>query len=336
MADPTRPRLVQWLLDTRPLWPVQKASAKDEVQQLKTVVSLLLCLAVLFVYHDLYSQPQASRALSLLTPAEQDSVLRYYHLRDAKTKLASHLLKHLVIHSLGVPWQLTALSRGEKGKPIFAPSVDHENIILDFNVSHQAGIVCLIAVVGVRGAEVGTDIVCVNERIKQDSEYILKHGFEDWVDIHADVLADSEVEFMKSSIPARSPDLDINAKLRRFYAVWCLREAYVKMTGDALLAPWLKDLEMRDVQVPEAKEGTGSQSLEQGEVVRQFANYLNGKAVTDVKTELTALGAHYMVAGSVRVPREGGDKEMASGLKLGKWLELDLERDVLQVAEASS
>lgn len=35
------PRIVQWLIDTRPLWPVKKAKARDEVQQLKTVVSVL-------------------------------------------------------------------------------------------------------------------------------------------------------------------------------------------------------------------------------------------------------------------------------------------------------
>lgn len=208
-------------------------------------------------------------------------------------------------------------------------------MILDFNVSHQAGIVSLIAAVGFKGVTVGTDVVCVNERLQQDYAHINKYGFDDWVDVHADVLADSEVAFMKSAPVddrSRGAETAIEKRLRRFYSIWCLREAYVKMTGDALLAPWLKELEILDVQSPTAKEGIDTKSLEEGEVVRQFANYFQGKVVTDVRTELTALGMHYMIAGSIRIPKELKD----SGIKLGKWQQLNLEKDILDVAEAAS
>jgi len=33
------PQIVQWFIDTRPLWPVKKGNARDEVQELKAVVS---------------------------------------------------------------------------------------------------------------------------------------------------------------------------------------------------------------------------------------------------------------------------------------------------------
>lgn len=36
------PQIVQWFIDTRPLWPVKKGNARDEVQELKTVVSIHL------------------------------------------------------------------------------------------------------------------------------------------------------------------------------------------------------------------------------------------------------------------------------------------------------
>ncbi|KAG4441593.1 hypothetical protein IFR05_002928 [Cadophora sp. M221] len=308
------PRIVQWFIDTRPLWPVKKANARDEVQQLKTV---------------------ASRALSLLPEAEQTSVLKYYHLKDAKMSLVSHLLKHLIITKCNIPWPCSTISRDEKGKPCFKPGVEDNHVILDFNVSHQAGIVSLIAAVGFKGVAVGTDVVCVNERLQQDYAHINKYGFDDWVDVHADVLADSEVAYMKSAPVddrSRGAETVIEKQLRIFYAIWCLREAYVKMTGDALLAPWLKELEILDVQSPTVKEGIDATSLEEGEVVRQFANYFRGKAVTDVKTELAALGMHYMIAGSIRIPQELKD----SGIKFGKWQQLDLEKDILDVAEAAS
>lgn len=249
--------------------------------------------------------------------------------------LASHLLKHLIITKCNIPWSRSTVSRDPNGKPCFKPTDGADHVIFDFNVSHQAGVVSLIAAVGIKGAQVGTDVVCVNERLQQDYAHISKYGFADWVDVHADVLADSEVEFMKSAPPE---DRKLGAKtmiekqLRRFYAIWCLREAYVKMTGEALLAPWLKELEILDVQSPVAKEGIDASSLEEGEVVRQFANYFQGKAVTDVKTELTALGSHYMIVGSIRIPKELTEARVM----LGQWQQLDLEKDVLRVAEAAS
>lgn len=131
---------------------------------------------------------------------------------------------------------------------------------------------------------------------------------------------------------AMQTDSIIEAKLRRFYAMWCLREAYVKMSGDALLAPWLKELEILDVVAPEVKEGIRDEfSLEKGETIRQFATYMKGKVMRDVKTEMTAMGVHYMMGGSIRVPKE----HQMSDVVFGDWVELDFEKDVLAVAESS-
>lgn len=249
--------------------------------------------------------------------------------------LVSHLLKRLVITKLGVPWSRSTVSRDEKGKPCFKAEGDDRHVAIDFNVSHQAGLVSLIASIGLTGAQVGTDIVCVNERLQQDVSHIREKGFADWVDMHADVLADSEVACVKSAPREDQPPVrgdTLEKQLRRFYAVWCLREAYVKMTGHALLAPWLKKLEILDVQPPAAKEGLAAESLEEGEVVQRFAHRFQGKTVTDVKTELSALGTHYMIAGSIRVPPDVDGAQVA----LGKWQQLDLKRDILDVAEVSA
>lgn len=244
---------------------------------------------------------------------------------------------------------------------------------MDFNVSHQAGIVSLIAVVGVGEkdkVEVGTDVVCWNERLVQDYAHIEKEGFFEWVDIHRDVFAESEISYMKlapvefglnlagfgkdavsrcqrrhetvaltergSPIVVES-NFIIDLKLRRFYANWCLREAYVKMTGEALLAPWLKELEISDVKAPVAKKTTSNlhlssagASLEDGEIERDFTIHFQGKPVTNVKMELVALGEDYMVGGAVRPAAKLGEW----GLRLGKWEHLDLERDILAFAES--
>jgi 4'-phosphopantetheinyl transferase len=295
--------------------------------------------------------------------------LKYYHVKDAKMSLASHLLKHLVVTKYGgVPWSKSTISRDSNGKPYFIPASGSPT--MDFNVSHQAGIISLIASIGfMEKADVGTDVVCANEREKHDYAHIEKSGFFDWVDMHGDVFAESELNHMKlspvsldiealagfakdtvSRCQRRNETLTlkikkgegeektvrvdsntvIDEKLRRFYAMWCLRETYVKMTGEALLAPWLKDLEISNVEAPPpAADHAGEDSLEQGGIARDFQIYFKGKAVTDVKMELVAMGKHYMVGSSVRMPK--GETEWS----IGRWQTLDLGADILPVAESN-
>ncbi|EPE31951.1 4'-phosphopantetheinyl transferase [Glarea lozoyensis ATCC 20868] len=354
------PKIIQWILDTRPLWPVPaKEKKQDEVAELKTV---------------------ASRALALLSDSEQASVLKYYHVRDAKMSLASHLLKHLVISKYcNVPWSKAMVSRTSNGKPCYVPPAKipsmGSHVMFDFNVSHQAGIVSLIAAVGFKNqVDTGTDVVCVNERESRDSEYIQKSGFFDWVDIHGEVFSESEISFMKlgpilpsdlgiegefmgygkdriSRCQRRGGEVAVNVKrgdheeevnvktskvidvkMRRFYAMWCLRESFVKMTGEALLAPWLKELEILDVQAPTVKEGhLTKESLEQGGVQHEFRIIFKGKPVTDVRMELSALGEAFMVGGALRAR----DPDERNAAVMGSWQELDLEEDILKPAESN-
>ena len=66
-------------------------------------------------------------------------------------------------------------------------------------------------------------------------------------------------------------------------------------------------------------------------MVQDFKIYFKGKPVKDVDMELSALGVAYMVGGSVRAAN-GAERPSVA---MGKWLELDLEADVLDVAEAN-
>ncbi|KAK6580456.1 hypothetical protein PZA11_007478 [Diplocarpon coronariae] len=349
------PRIIQWYLDTRPLWPVPNHSnPRDEVQQLKTI---------------------AARELSLLTPQEQDSVLKFYHLRDAKTKLASHLLKHyfVTLFSPSLPWSQSAISRDGMGKPFYRAQAQTQS--LEFNVSHQAGLVSLIGAVGFHSSvDVGTDIVCVNERASHDDAYISAQGFFAWIDMHADVFSPPEVSSMKfgplplkhlfgSLLPERRKArvegygfdmisrcqrpgdvLKLNVsnsggsklnltvkgteilalKKRRFYAYWCLREAYVKMTGEALAASWLKELEISGIRVPLPAPSPKDEDLQDGEVIKNFKILFRDHLVADVVMELAALGQDYMISGAVR--GAGGEVQM------GRWVRVELG-DVVGLAE---
>jgi 4'-phosphopantetheinyl transferase len=285
--------------------------------------------------------------------------------------LASSLLKHFAITKLcGVIWSEAVVSRDSNGKPCYKPKLSGSDSI-EFNVSHQAGLVTIIACVSAPGeVQLGTDIVCVNER--DDYARIEKDGFFYWVDMHSDVFASSETQALKmettqlvlplpegvdfsgyardaiarcqyrnqpvtwkdanGQVRLFEPGVIIETKLRRFYALWCLREAYVKMTGEALLAEWLRELEFRRFRTPcegDSGESTNHSGLELGEVVTEFDIYFKGKKVTGVVIELRALGKDYMLASAAR-PKHAD----LSRVEFSGFTELELERDIYTIAEA--
>ncbi|CAK7562853.1 MAG: hypothetical protein SEPTF4163_000709 [Sporothrix epigloea] len=300
-----QPRLVQWMIDTRPLWP-----EATQTRQLATV---------------------ASRALAaLLSDEERAGVLKYFHVQDAKMALASQLLKHLVVARCPgsdgpVPWQQTVISRDVHGKPVFYRESSGGAQPLIFNVSHQNGLVVLAAVYGGHlgssvdssvdssAFEVGIDVVSPRERRTRDHEMIAEEarrtgagptsGWLHFVDVHADVLSPSEVRYLKT-LTERKDD----QRLRLFYGLWCLREAYVKMTGEALLAEWLAELEFRALRVPDVPSSLwqsaaadGKDSLQQGETVIQHDIRFRGVPVGDsVNMCLRSVGTAYMVCTAVR------------------------------------
>lgn len=208
--------------------------------------------------------------------------------------LGSALLKRLFVHkALGIPWKDIKFARKRDpvhGKPCaLLSSSSTELAPLEFNVSHQAG---LVALVGCKteelNAELGVDIVCVNER--NDYRTIDADGFDAWVDIYSEIFSHEESFDMKyngASFPLLDgtmvtpemlqagrydrcvrrhqklraklntgeektfdSELLIDAKLRRFYTFWCYKEAYIKLDGEALLAQWIPQLEFKNVRAP--------------------------------------------------------------------------------------
>lgn len=283
---------------------------------------------------------QAARALALLNEDERKGVLKYLFVRDAKMSLASHLLKHYAISKLlALPWSSTKITRNSKTKPVYVdPSTGTSPI--DFNVSHQAGLVALVAAAGYGPGEVdvGCDVVCVNEREDRDHKMIEAEGWGSFVDMHADVFAPGEASYLKyqilSAIPgALQPGVsarDKNAfKLRCFYTLWGLREAYVKMTGDALLAPWLKVLEFKNFKPPQPQSGMGAKREDGQDVVRVEDIWFEGEKVEDANVCLRSLGPDYMTCSALRTPKQ---KDLGLGAELGPYEVVEIE-EILEWAE---
>lgn len=285
---------------------------------------------------------------------------------DARMSLASALLKRLYVsQALGIPWHQVKLARRgdpKHGKPCAVLS-NGKSAPIDFNVSHQAGLVALVGWKCTQAddnSQVGVDIVCVNER--DDYRTIDQEGFDGWVDVYEEVFSEDERWDMKfkvdsitlldgriingedigrndrcvkrdiqleATLPSGerhcfNSDLLIEAKLRRFYVFFCYKEAYIKLSGEALLAPWLKQLEFQNVKSPRSgtvarcsTHGTWGQKVDDVEVI------FYGKRVSNVKMSIQAFEENFMIATAIQGP---------SGLVMPSFIKLDLEHDILSVA----
>lgn len=188
--------------------------------------------------------------------------------------------------------------------------------MVDFNVSHQAGLVALVGCAA-SDALIGVDITCVNER--NEKRMIEREGFEDFVNMHEEVFSPADMNAMKSA----SGTLD--EQIRTFYAYWALKEAYVKLEGEALLADWLKETEFRNVTVPPpvSKADVASSEIRKSTIEVWF----RGERQSDVEMFLEPFEDNYLIATAAKKVK---DSKFAGlpGMKV-----LDLENDVLPFAD---
>lgn len=288
--------------------------------------------------------------------------------------LASALLKRLFVHkTLGIPWKAITFGRKrdpKHGKPCaLLPPPLHGPAPVEFNVSHQAG---LVALVGCKteelDAELGVDIVCVNER--NQGTTIDQEGFEAWVDMYAEIFSHEETFDMKYNAPSFplldgtpvtlemlgrhdrcctrgeelsitlpdgsqrtfSSDLLIDAKMRRFYTFWCYKEAYIKLDGEALLANWIPQLEFKHVRAPMPRTPARcSTHGVWGERVSDAEVWFDNDKMGECRMEIQAFEENYMIGVAAKERRWGSG---AAGLPevLTQFTGLHLEEDVMTVA----
>lgn len=159
----------------------------------------------------------------------------------------------------------------------------------------------------------GVDIVCPTERRDRDHQMINTEGWKNFVSIHDEVLSPAEVTSLN-----RLPFKDLDHRLRYFYTLWCLREAYVKMTGEALLAPWLKKVEMRYFTPPE------DAPIDQTEI------WFQGKRLEDVDLDFVNVLDGFMICTATKRDKKGGR------LDIGEYELIDIEEAVAFGEESKS
>jgi len=294
--------------------------------------------------------------LSSLSAEDQEKINRYMRSPDRLMSLASALLKRLFIHrTVRIPWSEVHVSRTPKPhlRPYWEPpSTWTKQGGLEFNVSHQAGMVALL---GCRTPDssppqhvspdgvldpssttlsdscsqirLGIDIACVNEDRRTPSDITSQAKFDDWVDIFSEMFSDRERSDMKTRPPVLRSQMrpqeiseTVAQKLRRFYAYWALKEAYIKMVGEGLMADWLKELEFFNVNAPAAvgiEQWTPSAKVE-----RYMATLFQGSMLEDVEMALVSYEEDFLIATSTRgIGQEANDA-------VAHWTKLDIERDV--------
>ncbi|KAF7713110.1 4'-phosphopantetheinyl transferase [Penicillium ucsense] len=266
--------------------------------------------------------------IDAFSPTEQEAVKRYHFASDRRMSLASQLLKYLFVHhACGVPWDQIVLSRTPKpeGRPYYASKSDTQ---VEFNVSHQASLTILAGVIApsqeqlakqasFQGAvpmppRIGIDITCVNERRKPITTGT---DYSEFISAFTSVFSRQEMGQIQEpfltlrrarqlgladAFPRDDEATMINYGLRIFFSYWALKEAYLKMTGEALLAEWLQELEFSNVippPVPATSPPQGSTAPGHwGTPYSDIKVSKHGKLIEGVRLQLEAFGADYIIA----------------------------------------
>lgn len=297
------PTVFRWLLDVQSLWPSSPGGPESAKATAHWATGV-----------------DATFALQLLAPHERAKVLRFYRPSDARLSLGSCLLKRRAItHTCEISWSEVVISEDSNRKPCYKPK-DSNAKALEFNVSHHGSLVALVGSPG-KSARLGVDIVQINW--ERDYLKVMEVGFEAWANVYEMVFSKREIKDIAGFMPPEQLDSqeEIRAKLRHFYAHWCLKEAYVKMTGEALLFSGIKDLEFRSVQVPlpasQLLQAT-QKTVEWGQRCSEIEIWFRGERVTDVKLEIEAFREDYMIATA----------SSNTDVPLATFKELNIEQDL--------
>ncbi|KAL8731506.1 MAG: hypothetical protein Q9166_003352 [cf. Caloplaca sp. 2 TL-2023] len=297
----------RWVLDVQPEWP-----CSDHIKPGRDA-------AIRWA-----SENDNQSALDLLNAEEREKVLRFYHVRDAKLSLGSQLLKRCaVVRSCHVAWSQAIISKDTNHKPCFVPT-NHTGKQLEFNVSHHGFLVALAGCAD-NNIQIGIDVVQVD--VIKDLPRVEQEGWPSWVKTYEAVFSSREVQDIVTWTPSQTLNEEdtVKAKLRHFYAHWCLKESYVKMTGEALMAPWLQDMEFRNVREPRSASELPDIHFtnDWGETISDVEIWHHGKKVTDVKLELQAFRDDYMI----------GTATSRLDVPFSPSKLLDLQRDIYSAAE---
>lgn len=169
---------------------------------------------------------------------------------------------------------------------------------------------------------IGVDVACTWEP-PRTQDLSTQEKLEEWVDIFGEMFSEVEQEDMKYASAVNGFDNmdETEWKARRFYTYWALKEAYIKMVGEGLLAPWLRQLEFKDVPVPLRSRVAGHNgeawSVVDDETMRKFQVLFNRRNIEHtMRISLEGFEETFVVATMTRGVMDQADGEI-------RWQKLD-------------
>lgn len=156
---------------------------------------------------------------------------------------------------------------------------------------------------------IGVDVACTWEP-PRTQDLSTQEKFNEWVEIFDQMFSEREQEDMKYA-DLNTPDDQSEAdwRARRFYTYWSLKEAYIKMVGEGLIAPWLRYLEFFDVPVPQTPPASTHDVdqwtiLSEEEVKKLQVLFKNRSIGHTMHTSLEAFQETFLVATMTRGVRD--------------------------------
>lgn len=166
------------------------------------------------VWYVSLDEPNANveQLFNLLSPDERECAARFHFDQDRQAYITARgTLRSLLHDYLDCPAERIEFVYSPQGKPALGGEFKHRPI--RFNLSHS-GEIALFAFA--HGREIGVDI----ERIRPDTE--------------CEKIAR---QFFSTAEVAALMELDAEARIRAFFAVWTRKEAFIKALGEGLSFP---------------------------------------------------------------------------------------------------
>ncbi|KAF9438559.1 hypothetical protein BGZ76_006941 [Entomortierella beljakovae] len=166
----------------------------------------------------------ATNLLNFLPKIESDRLLQFRFEDDMRRSLIGRLMIHAFFAAYhGCSWDKLVFSRSPSGKPILVEPEHLRDVC--FNVSHHGEWVVLAGNTSLeRNVQCGIDVMDFKEQVPGEP-------FESVISIFLDQFTSNELAWMRKVPADPAPPPSIRYHLKKFYRLWCLKEAIVKALG---------------------------------------------------------------------------------------------------------
>lgn len=178
-----------------------------------------------------------------LYPERKSRVLAFRRKEPAYTSIVAGLmLQTLIEQKLGIAPCALVLEKNENGKPMVQ---GHPEFY--FNLSHAGDYVVLAygdVPLGIDIERIRPQNLRVAKRCYTEAEYAYVTGVDTGVNQVGDIFGEKQSVKIGTDEVLLEPERDIND---RFFYLWTMKEAYLKLTGDGISVP-LNSFEIDPVQ----------------------------------------------------------------------------------------